>query len=227
MKSAGFKIIVLIYFILSGSIIFLPHFASARRIKESKTLTPEEILAKQGYYMRPGAGSELGQIKMVSFDWGGVLSEVVNNKDFADKVKSIFGLLKSQGIKIVLISEGGAQEIENKLKVLGLEQYIDDVEQAYSQEPTRTKRAILENIARRNGFGDNQIVYFEDSPALIEKMSFKMENQPHIVVVGVVGRKKSDVMFGKDARGILDVSSIAIANLETGLNKTLELLGLK
>ena len=58
-------------------------------------------------------------------------------------------------------------------------------------------------------------------------MSFKMENQPHIVVVGVVGRKKSDVMFGKDARGILDVSSIAIANLETGLNKTLELLGLK
>jgi len=227
MKCTKFGNIILGCFVLISSMVFLPDLASARRIKENGILTPEEVLVKQGYYMCSRASSESSQIKMVSFDWGGVLSRVVNDKEFANKVKRIFELLKSRGIKIVITSEGGNQEIKNELKSLGLEQYIEDIYQAYSKEPTRTKRAILEDIARSNGYGDNQIVHFEDNPALIEKISFKIKEQPHIIVIGVVGREISDVRFREDARDILEVASIAIINLEIGLDKILKLLGLK
>jgi len=226
MKCAKIRNVAFVCFILASSIL-LSDSAYARRIKDSQALTPEEILAKQGYYMRPGADSELSQIKIVSFDWGGVLSEVAGNKEFAGKVGGIFKSLQSRGIKIVIVSKGGDQEIKNKLNILGLGQYVESVYQAFSQEPTLTKRAILEKIAEDNDCKDGQIVHFEDTPGLIKTIDYRMDDQPHITVVGVVGRKKSDVMFEEDARRILDVSSIAIANLQTGFDKILELLGLR
>ena len=189
MKCVRFRNVVFGCFLVIDY-IFLPHFAYARRIKEDVILTPEEILAEQGYYMQPGADSVLGRIKMVSFDWGGVLSGVISDKKFADRVKDIFESLSLQGIEIVIVSEGNPQEIEKKLDDLELSQYVESIHQSYSKEPTRTKRAILEGIAYQRKYEDNQILHFEDNPALIEKISFKLGNHPHIAVIGVVGRKK-------------------------------------
>jgi FMN phosphatase YigB (HAD superfamily) len=196
--------------------------ALARRLKGE--IKPIESLIKKGYYIQPWAREEVEglDIKLVSFDWSVVKLE--RNKE---QIESLLKELAQPRykIKMVIVSgaEGAEKGIWKELRELGWDKYFKYVRCG------QDKGRILEEIARENKFGRNQVVHFDDEPRYIKNVRYSARGEDSFFAVGVVGRVPDrDLDYYQD---LIDdflwreaSSPVIITDLGIGFDKIAEIL---
>ncbi|MDP8234532.1 MAG: hypothetical protein P9M06_07040 [Candidatus Saelkia tenebricola] len=187
------------------------------------------MLEQEGYYASLENLSSFRNVGVVSFDWGGVLSMVVDHSDIRDNVRNLLIQLQKSGIKCCIVTEAGFSEVSEQLRRLDENEkegfswgrcFENEIYQAVSPEisPTYTKGAYLQNMTLLNP--GKLIVHFDDSPKYMQ-LNFIADS---IRVLGVVAYRPSNSAFEDK---IVDLSGADALVLDLGVNynELLRLLG--
>lgn len=227
-------LVILTAFIFCADVLPLEYifsFHGARRIRGKDPQKPMDILKEQGYYIKPQAQEKIKNwdIKLVSFDWGGVLSSIVSNERMRDEVRKLLSTLKEEGVKVTIVTEGDVEAISRELKDLNLRHYFDGIYESISNELAvdtghveMTKGEILSNVGEDYNLKKDEIISFEDEADYIQTFNYKGFH-----TVGVVGRAIKDSRYEKLAKKMLREADVTISHLGIGLDKILRILNIE
>jgi len=181
--------------ILWSSLTFYSSFDTFRRVKTGKEENRFHMLVQQGYSITEEEFKEISsRVKMISFDWGGVLDLIfINKEEFRKLLQDVFAEFKNRGIQLVIISEGNPETIGARLKDLGWEDYFE-IRQSLETMSILPKRTVLEKLAEEKGIESDSIIHFDDSAQILWRLGYQT-GEKNIFGIGVVGWREEDGDF--------------------------------
>jgi FMN phosphatase YigB (HAD superfamily) len=196
------------------SITFIPGFDVYRRVK-----SPPDgytLLISNGYSIPEDELQEIAsRVKMISFDWGGVLDLVfISNARLKKLLNDIFEEFKHRGIHLVIVSEGSSENIKSKLEELGWRDFFD-VYQSMETFAIRPKREVLEELREEKGIkNDRVIIHFDDSPLILKKLGYQIDGKS-ILAIGVIGWRNIDEDFQLKAQELFQSTPLVVTDLKS------------
>ena len=168
---------------------------------------------------------------VVSFDWGGTLSLVMDNIEIRNNIRSMLTELRERNIEVWIITAADADKVCSCLEDLDREEessfcwsdcFEGRVVHAFPAElsPAHTKGAYLQGIAQE--CPGRAIIHFDDDP----KYSNLGMLAPNLISIGVITADVADTDFSNRIE-VLSQADGMVINLGFDYSKMFQALGLE